>query len=380
MTTTCGIQRVLRGVLASASGAFACALALLIAQLPLLFWVVLYSYSAGIPGAEIGREMVESTGRLPGFLWSFRWALLVVGGVGLPLALVDCLARRIDHPWRGQVSLVALLGLAAGIVITLLYLYQARTIAAALQPGLPLDELISQPPPAIPDPALLMIGLPIALLLTICIHSLWAWWDRRWARWFTREQAQASGGTSPAPQSTVQLRRSLLPAFALTLLICTLGIAAAVQLYHALRAQRDGGLVSITPSADNTTIPITFTSEPERLWLLGSTARGAISVEISQARTQATVATLRERMLPISAPQEFKIKGWSAGEYLLKIQLDNGPGGSISYGFVQAQSHWISLIAALVGLVSGLWATIAGLLILEGLARWVWIEDPRERE
>ena len=172
----------------------------------------------------------------------------------------------------------------------------------------------------------------------------------------------------------------MLPAFALTLLICTFAIAAAVQLYHALRAQRDGGLLSITPSADNTTIPITFTSEPERLWLLGSTARGAISVEISQARTQATVATLRERTLPLPAPQELAIKGWPAGIYLLKIQLENGPGGSISYGFLQAQSRWISLIAALVGLVSGLWATIAGLLILEGLARWVWIEDPRERE
>jgi hypothetical protein len=34
--------------------------------------------------------------------------------------------------------------------------------------------------------------------------------------------------------------------------------------------------------------------------------------------------------------------------------------------------------AGLAGLSAGLWVSLAALVILEGLAQWVWTEDPRD--
>ena len=81
--------------------------------------------------------------------------------------------------------------------------------------------------------------------------------------------------------------------------------------------------------------------------------------------------------LPILPPLELATDGWPAGRYQLVVQLQNGAGGSLSYGYVVMASRWAILSAGLAGLSAGLWVSLAALLILEGLAQWVWTEAPQ---
>src|SRR6266545_8285943 len=116
------LQRIVRGVLAGLTAMFVCLLTLLVAQLPLLFWIILYNLASGLPTDTLWGEFAQNLARLPSFLWGFHWGFLIIGSVGLPLALTDCLARRLPYPWMDSVSLVVLLGLTTTIGVTTIYL------------------------------------------------------------------------------------------------------------------------------------------------------------------------------------------------------------------------------------------------------------------
>ena len=86
---------------------------------------------------------------------------------------------------------------------------------------------------------------------------------------------------------------------------------------------------------------------------------------------------MQARPLPILPPLELATDGWPAGPYQLIVQLQNGAGGALRYGYLVPASRWAIISAGLAGLSAGLWVSLAALLILEGLAQWVWTEDPQ---
>jgi hypothetical protein len=375
-------QRIVRGVLAGLTAMFVCLLTLLVAQLPVLFWIVLYNLASGLPADELWGEVAQNLARLPSFLWGFRWGFLIIGSVGLPLALTDCLARRLPYPWVGSVSLVVLLGLTTAIGVTTIYLTRVWTLTALLQPSAPLALLLQQPPLQLADSTLLVMVTFAAVLVAISLHSVWMWWDRWWDRWLTRHNRQPPLPTTiqPPPRSggTAFPRRSLLPGLGLALVGATLMVGVTVVFYHTAHAELGGGTVTVSAATRRATAFLRVPRAPQRVWIVSSIGHGMIDITVTQPETGAALSAMHARPLPMLPPLELATDGWPVGPYQLIVQLQNGAGGSLRYGYLVTASRWAILSAGLAGLSVGLLISLAALLILEGLAQWVWTEDPQQ--
>ena len=374
-------QRIIRGVLAGLTAMVVCILTLLVAQLPVLFWIVLYNLASGVPTDALWGEFTQNLVRLPSFLWSFHWGFLIIGSVGLPLALIDWLARRLPYPWVGSVSLVVLLGLTSAIGVTTFYLIRVWTLTARLQPSATPELLLQQPPLQLSDSTLLVMVTFAALLVAVSIHSLWRWWDRWWASWlagYNRQPPLATAILPPAQAGIIVLpRRPLLPRLLLALVGATLMVCVTVVLYHSAHAALGGGVVTVSATTRRTTVFLWVPRVPQRMWIVSSGGHGTIDLTVTQLGTGVMLSAMHTQPLPMLPPRELATDGWPAGPYQLIVRLQNGAGGSLSYGYLMTASRWTILSAGLAGLSAGLWVSLAALLILEGLAQWVWTEDPQ---
>jgi len=368
-------QRIIRGVLAGLTAMVVCILTLLVAQFPVLFWIVLYNLASGVPTGAFWGEFTQNLARLPSFLWSFHWGFLIVGSVGLPLALTDSLARRLPYPWRGSVSLVVLLGLTSAIGVTVAYLTRVWALTARFQPSATPEPLLQQSPLQLTDGTLLVLVTAAALLAAVSIHSLWRWWDHWWAGWLTRHTRQSPLPTAllpPAPAVETALpRRSLLPKLGLALIGATLLVGMTVVLYHAAHAELGGGVVTVNATTRQTTAFLRMLRVPHRVWIVSSSGHGTIDITMTRFGTGVVLSSMPTQSLPMLPPLELATDGWPAGPYQLSVQLQNGAGGALSYGYLLTTSRWATISAGFAGLSAGLWVSLTALLILEGLAQWV---------
>jgi len=75
---------------------------------------------------------------------------------------------------------------------------------------------------------------------------------------------------------------------------------------------------------------------------------------------------------------ELAVGSLPRGDYALTALLREGSGGKLSYALFQGTGTWIQLVASLVGLSAGIWLSLVALIVLEALARWVGLDDPRD--
>jgi hypothetical protein len=346
----------------------------------LRFWIILYNLASGLPTDKLWGEFAQNLARLPSFLWGFHWGFLIIGSVGLPLALTDCLSRRLPYPWVGSVSLVVLLGLTTAIGMTTICLNRVWALTALLQPSAPLALLLQQPPLQLADSTLLVVVPFAAVLVSVSMHSLW-WWDRWWDRWLTRHKRHiplpATIQPPPWSRGTAFPRRSLLPGLGLALVGATLIVSVTVLFYHTAHAELGGDTITVSAATQRATAFLRVPRAPERVWFINSIGHGTIDITVTQPGTGAVLSAAHAQSLPMLPPLELATGEWPAGPYQLLVQLQNGAGGSLSYGYLVPTSRWATISAGLAGLSAGIWVSLAALLALEGLAQWVWTEDPQ---
>jgi hypothetical protein len=367
---------------------------------------LLYNISSGLRGQiafwpAIGDLLVQSFGRLPSFIWTARWAIVGMAGLGLLLSLVESQALRLDRPWRSQLGMLVTLGIVGTIVFALQY--SNREILLSWLAGQPFlltlqnDFLLS-------DTTSLLIGLFLALVGTYIIWGLWRWWYVRWSRWVGLKQVERAVPEPAAPAENWQaeqarLHRSkrglpneevaatsskieptrshrLFWIFLALVAVATAMLLSALWVYNLFGSQLSGGDLFVSAQSPEARGNLAVDRTPRQAFIFSINGQGSVDITLGgdqQAGSSRRIDGMRLTDLGTRPePAIIPMDGLAIGRYPLTVHLRDGSGGQIRYILLQGGGTWAQVAAWLIGLVAGIWLVLATLALLEFLTARGW--------
>ncbi|MEN9934767.1 MAG: hypothetical protein RLZZ387_1346 [Chloroflexota bacterium] len=358
MQTTASRRYLLAGALAGISSVAGLALASVVVLLLGLLWQYAFNRNLPIIGNTALGAAVEDVGRIPSFLWSWRWPLLGMGIAGVPLAYAERLARRSPYPWRDRIVGAGLLGVVGAALTTGL-------LATADQPLYDIrNQTSGLPTLAERQPAawnLLLVAVLLALAISGAVWLLWSWWYARWRRWLhladpapAQEQALRTADASIAERRSVARIRAL----ALIAAVASLALAAAgVAGFEAARAKIRSGDISADPLSPNVAVRLSLHAPERQLMVENTYGGGSASAVVLSASEQTPVSPPVE--LTFTSGQlggeraALDVAGLPPGAYLLNIQLRSGEGVRVGYALLQSYAPLVPAASAVAGLGVG---------------------------
>lgn len=359
---------LLAGVLAGLSSVAALALAATLLLAIGVFWQ--YSFNSTIP---IIRDMapgaaLDDMGRIPSFLWGWRWALLAMAAAGVPLAYAERLAQRIPYPWRERIVGASLLGIVGAVVTGVVFataddpLYDIRnqtgslpTLAERQQPGW----------------SLLLVAALVSLAITGLVWLMWSWWYAHWRRWMglPASRGAASSRTADEWLAARQAHARFLRRVALLTAAGAGLLVAGMLAYGSARTQVRSGDIWAEPDSPNVATRFALSRPTRQLMVENTHGSGSVAVAVLAEDNQAPLAgpVLLTFDGELGVQREaLDVAGLPDGGYLLNAQLRSGAGGRVGYVLLQGATPLAPAASAAVGL--GLGLALAGAALLASIA------------
>ena len=359
---------LLAGVLAGVSSVVAVALAATVMFGIGMLWQYAFNSTIPIIRDMAGGAALDDIGRIPSFLWSWRWALLGMAGAGVLLAYGDRLAQRAPHPWRERIVGTALLGVVSAVVTSVIFataddpLYDIRnqtgsvpTLAERQQPGW----------------SLLLVAALVSLAIAGLVWLLWSWWYAHWRRWMGL--APSPGGASSRTADEWLAAREAGARFLRRVALLTAAGAAltvAGMLGHsAARTEVRSGDIWAEPASPNVATRFRLSRPTRQLIVENTHGSGSVAVTVLSEQDQAPLAGPALLLFAGEVGTQREVLDVAAlpdGSYLLNAQLRSGEGGRVGYALLQGTTALVPFASAAVGL--GLGLALAGAALLASSA------------
>lgn len=368
MNTQPLVRPILAGALAGASGVAALALITVVWLGIGLAWQ--YAFYSSVPVIKdlALPAVIQDINRVPEFLWSWRWAMLALAFLGVPLAILDHLAQRYSSPLRERLAGIVLLAIVGAAVIAGLLIQTDQSLYADLA-RMRQESLARTREMQAPVGNVLLIGAVVSLAVAGGIWFYWSWWYTHWRRWMRLETGQvAAPGPDVAPEAWFarrHWRERLQLGAALSLLGSLLLATGAIAGYASARTVIQSG--EVWPTAE---MPVA----EARLALTRPTR--ALVIENTFGNGTALVTVVRDGAV-VAGPAEvafidgqlgfdriqLPIESVPAGELLVRAETRSGAGGRVGYALLQSDGTLVVLTAILAGIGVGVSCSIAILLL-----------------
>lgn len=360
------------------------------------------------------RALGQSLGALPRYFWSARWGMVLLGVMGLALAVVDVERPRIRRPWRNQLGFVVTIGVVAAIVTGVQYANRAALNAwVASQP-----ELYSQQDMLlVSDATMLFVSLLVTLAIAYIVWVAWNWWYDKWSvrlrvsrpalahrthvaaaarlrlpaqddwreyqarlaqlkRQAPEEEPSHASAAGKAPSEAGS--RSWIPFILAGLAAATVLVYVLLRLYHDVGSNVASGEIWVTPQTPAVAAPVSFSQTPKRVILSNTAGSGTVDILVRPGAGGAPVRTSDNFSLADSASSyqtsEVDLSGLAPGDYLVEVRLNEGEGGLLRYMTLYGGGLAGRLASLALGFAAGTWLALVTVLILEILTRGNWVE------
>lgn len=374
--------------------------------LGLLFFLMLLLVGAGMAGlirdlslpqnagVSFGQALLGQLGSslaaLPGYLWSARWAFILLGLLGVVLAFADVLRSRIRRPWRDHLGLVVAVGFAGCCAFWLVFSGRAAVANwLVTQPELFNERGLLLDTSWIP----LLIGLLATLALAYIALATWAWWYQRWAGWLhvwrppsvEAEAEQASArvadvydhrprqstdsvgpAASPPTGDGSARRRWLLASVAGTAIGLALFMLFAAWFSSAGPAVASGEHF-VNARSPSVVVALPLPRTPRQLMLSNPSGRGSVAIQLAgegDAPALQDSFALGGTATNIVGKQ-IDLQGMAPGNYRLQLDLAEGQGGLVRYVALYGGGVAATFAALLASLAAGAALACAVILALE---------------
>lgn len=397
-------RRLVAGFLAGLSGL--AGLLALLAVLLLGFGIISLMRDTAIAGeggtgplSVIGPALTATLGAVPGYLWSARWAFLVLGVLGALLASVDAARGRISRPWSDYAGVVVTLGVVAAAVTAGIFIYRETLLGMITdQPQL----FTEQRALLLSNTTLLLLAALLALGLTYAAWALWNYWYDKWAGWLSvprpagtvSQQAPSSPPSSaddwrayqahmaqlkrntptpsrsaPAPSPNTPPPRSWLKPVLIGIAAASVLVLLALEAYDETGPDVRTGGVWVTPQAPASTALLQIPRRPRRMVLSNIGGQGTVDLALSTTADAVSLQEIQGMQLANSATRfqtaELSLQDLEPGQYQLAVTLREGRGGLLNYVALYGGGILGTLSALALGFAAGLWAALAALSLLE---------------
>lgn len=345
------------------------------------------------------QSLVQSFSSTPILIWSARWGVLVLGGLGVALAFADAYAQRSNYRWPRMISFVLALGVVTGISIALQYINREMLVR-----NMPdqISQFNQRHVILLPDPSIIALGLLIGIPIAYVVWAIWQWWFVRWSRWLRlpartqpdemaapereesmiERQARLSRAKRGLPSdqapttvvssdngSALRVFVRLGAVLAIALVLC----AGALMFYHTVRADVSGGDLWVAPESPQDGAALRFDRAPQRLSLYSLLGGGMVDITITDGRSLTPVRPVEQLELAGEIQQQpvvhLAIDTLPPGTYQLNVALRDGAGGGLNYIATQGGGILGQLAAWLIGITAGIVLVSAVLLLLEGISQ-----------
>jgi hypothetical protein len=323
-----------------------------------------YAFTSNVPiiGEGAWGAVVQDLGRLPSFLWSWRWIVAGLVATGALLALVETIALRLPQPWRDRFTpsiLQVLIGIA---VLSTLLLGSDQALYAAGAQRETLPSLSTRQPGAW---NLVMVGLPVVFGVGGALWLYWSWWNARWRDWLrvsapADERTIEPGADSWFAQRHAQERARI--GMAIGAVASAILLFVAVSGYDQVRTAVVSGELWVEPAGPERAVQLAIAGT-ERLLLVENTF-GAGTVEVTLTGRDGAPAAPPVVVTFNDARVSFErtsigIDALQPGVYQLNARLTSGSGGRVGYALIERDQTPATVMALLVGLSGGLVVALA---------------------
>lgn len=330
-------------------------------------WQYLFNSQIPVIRDFAGIAVMEDIGRLPEFLWGWRWLLLGMIVTGGTLALIERAVQRYPASWRNQI-VIAVVFLVIG---TLLITWQLLNIEEALFAGADQSDSLATLAQRRAN-TWNQIGLSMVLALAAAgvVWAGWMWWYnglRHWLGLDRRAHVEAPQKTAndwfAQRQAHDQARRVL----AVALLVSGVALIAATSAYEPARHLVQSGTIRAEADQPAGGVRMLLT-RPERTLLIENTyGIGAVTLTLLSERDgqpTGVATTIRFRDTRVSFERSpLDVAHLPQGGYVLNAELSEGAGGRVSYALIQTNGIMLPILAVLVGLCSSAVLALAVMLI-----------------
>lgn len=359
---------MLAGALAGAGGAAGLAAALALLLGIGMLWQ--YAFSSSIPvirDTALG-AVLEDVGRLPSFIWGWRWLFLglIVGGA--LLAGLDALVQRSALPWRERIGAAALLAVVGAAVVAAILIWADQFLFAGVDQTESLPSLVER---RLSVWNLVLIGATLAFAIAGATWLYWSWWYRHVRGWMRLPPALApAAGASADDWFATRQTHGRHLRVVLALLAVALPLAgAAVFGYEAVRTEVRSGALQVDAAAPRADVRLRLARPARRLVVENTFGSGTVSVALLPLQGG----------VPVAGPVELEfanarlgseravldIQALPPGDYLLSAQIRTGDGGRVGFALLQSHGALVPAMAGLVGICTG--AALGLALLLAGM-------------
>lgn len=339
----------------------------------LLFSVALwqYAFNSQIPVIQqtAWLAVLQDFNRLPGFLWEWRWIALALTVSGALLGLLERFVQRYSAVWRKRIAAAVVFAVIGTIVLVAFLLNVEQSLLSANDQSESLATLAQRRSSAW---SLVFIGAVPTIGAAGALWLGWSWWYTHWRHWLRLdliaaerpEPVEASADLWFAARQAHSRARRLV---GLLLLGSVILLVAAVTGYEQVRNTVQSGNLWVEPAAPSSRVRLTFDHSIRNLMLENTYGTGTASVVLVALPDGAPVSApipLAFRDSRVSYDRTpVDVAALPNGQYQLNAQLDSGPGGRLSYAFVQS-GGWLAFgLAILVGLSASITLALIVLLI-----------------